>query len=271
MATSTATHQHIEIEGRTVRQHLATMLVELVCWWCGDHNGWIDHYAHVADGVCFKCNGRGSDWVTVEYLTKTFQRRDRDRARRQAKKDAKAARTAREVEEFLAANPQLAPLTDLDPDTDHHILVDLGRKMRQYGPLSPAQVALAERLITEQVQRAADRAQRDAELVPAPEGRQQVAGEVISVKVTETYYTYSGELSFRWTVRDDRGFLVNGTIPAAVVREVHAERDRTGQAEDLRGRRVTFTATLERGREEHFAFAKRPAKVTVAAPEPAAA
>jgi len=85
---------------------------------------------------------------------------------------------------------------------------------------------------------------------PAPEGRVEITGTVLSVKVQ------SNDFGDRlvWTVRSDQGFRVWSTVPAAIAGEVEA------------GDTVTFTATLTPSDDDNtFAFGKRPSKAVVAA------
>jgi hypothetical protein len=86
---------------------------------------------------------------------------------------------------------------------------------------------------------------------PAPTGRVVVTGEITSTKVVEGDYG----MSFKIIVKDDAGFKVWCTIPRALM------DDLTGGFSEVKGRRITFTATLEASRDDvAFAFGKRPTK-----------
>ena len=88
--------------------------------------------------------------------------------------------------------------------------------------------------------------------IPVPEGRQQVSGEVVSVKTEDNRYARYGPATVKMLVRDDRGFKVWSTAPSSLLDEP-----------SLKGRRVTFTASLTRsGDDEHFGFGKRPTKAS---------
>lgn len=111
---------------------------------------------------------------------------------------------------------------------------------RGWGVLAYLPTAYA-RYLDREAARAAEAA---APAEPAPEGRVVVTGTVVGLKWQESQYG----TTLKWTVRDDRGFRVWGTVPSAL-----------GEVE--RGDRVTFTVTLERSRDdETFAFGKRPTK-----------
>jgi hypothetical protein len=93
-------------------------------------------------------------------------------------------------------------------------------------------------------------AEREAERLaatPVVEGRQQIVGEVLSTKWKEN--AYGGRLVM--TVKDDRGFMVWGSVPSTL--------------DNLdRGDRVSFTATVSvSDTDETFGFFKRPTKAEV--------
>jgi hypothetical protein len=158
---------------------------------------------------------------------------------RQARLDAQA--------EFVAANPAVAMLVGYEGSND--FFVSLSEQLLRNGSLSERQVAAVERSVARDAERAARDAERAAEpKVPAPVGKQTVTGEVVGLKWHEN--DFGGCL--KMTVKDDRGFCVWVTVPAALS---------AMQNELERGDRVTFSATLEQSdRDESFAFGKRPTK-----------
>lgn len=112
-----------------------------------------------------------------------------------------------------------------------------------------------------------------------PEGRQVVTGTVISAKVVENEFG----TSWKVTVQDDRGFRVYVSLAKSLVEEARehfsewaASNGYSPRAfEDgawllgvenyagVVGRRVTFTATLERSRDvPGFGFGSRPTKAS---------
>ncbi|WIC89588.1 hypothetical protein SEA_GARDENB_30 [Microbacterium phage GardenB] len=125
----------------------------------------------------------------------------------------------------------------------------------------------------------AKRAQREAELVPAPEGRVTVTGEIVGTKVVEGDYG----TAYKVTVKDDRGFRVYVSLPKAqadqAFDEYYEALEAAGKSrydfgpacwflgadgtdeKGVKGRRITFDAALERSRDDaSFAFGKRPTK-----------
>lgn len=141
------------------------------------------------------------------------------------------------------------------------ILIDLARKLRDYGELSDKQIALA-RKIENEIRNPVARVEEVN--VPAPVGRVVVAGEVISVKRSEGAFGITTKITIK--VRTDAGaWLAWGTCPASLL-DVGVKR----------GDSVEVTATLKPGRDAHFALMSRPtggkitAKAEAAAPAPVA-
>lgn len=88
-----------------------------------------------------------------------------------------------------------------------------------------------------------------AAFTPAPEGRVVVTGEVASTKVVEGDYG----TTYKMLVKSDEGYKVWCSVPSALLE--------TTTLEEAKGRRITFTATLEPSRDDvAFAFGKRPTK-----------
>lgn len=266
----TATATRIEIEGIHVDVRDDGMVLD-PCTRCAS-NGEIQAFRRIQGGICFGCGGTGGDWMTPDDAARKFRRRRKDRERRDAKRAAELAARDADADRFTADHPELAALLlDLLEEGGpqrrkaHPILVDMAERFAQYRTLTDKQVELAERLRRESAERDAARAAERAAAEPAPEGRTVVTGEIVGVKVTESGFGYHRSLVFRMTVRDDRGFRVNTTIPRDLVSEAH---DAGGRADDLRGRRVTFTATLTPSDDDPtFAFGKRPTKAGLLAVE----
>lgn len=143
-------------------------------------------------------------------------------------------------------------------------LDDIAAKFRRYIDLSDKQIAAVERAVLRDTERrdraAARRAEEQAakeageiEAVPADAGRIVITGEVVSLKTVESDFG----LQFKMLVRDDRGFKVYGTEPSSI--------------NPAKGDRVTFTARVERSRDdEFFGFYSRPTKAAVIAEATAA-
>ena len=144
----------------------------------------------------------------------------------------------------------------LDQDLIYRLLGDIQTiqdmfwKLVKYGSLSEKQekfmVSLVNKIKTyDQIQEKRNKERENA--APAPEGKVEVTGEVLSTKWQEN--AYGGTL--KMLVKDDRGFKVWTSVPKSLFAE-----DDFGK-----GVRVRFMVTLEQSKDDHsFAFGKRPTK-----------
>lgn len=150
-------------------------------------------------------------------------------------------------EAFLAANPIMASLVDYSGSNDFYR--SMAQQLRKNGELSERQVAAYTKAVARDAERAAQRAAEGELDAPAPSGKVTVVGKVLSLKVQSSAY---GD-TLKMLVRDDRGFKVWVSVPAAI-----------NGSDTVAGVRVQFTATLEvSDRDECFAFGKRPTKASV--------
>lgn len=247
------------IEGRHLRTRLDGT-VQVPCNRCGDADGYIAQYNHVQGGTCFECGGYGGPWVTVKEATATYKRRDADKRRRDAKKAAKVNKVAADCAAFLTAHPELAGMGD----SEHYIVSDMFDRLSRFGSLSDKQVELAARILRETAEREAQRAAERAAAEPAPTGRVEVIGEVISIKRYEDNYSFHGGITYKMTVKADAGYRVSCTVPSDL-RPGVTTVDYGDEVSALRGRRVAFTATLTPSEDDAtFAKAKRPTKARIA-------
>lgn len=141
-------------------------------------------------------------------------------------------------------------------------MLDITGKARRYCSISPAQAAYLNRIMgwldEAEQRRAAREAQRAATLatgVTLPtEGRQAVTGEIVKVEVRDNDFT--GGVRIVMTVRDDRGFLVWGTLPSSL-------DPGHGSLDNLRGKRCTFTAAIKASDNDPlFGYISRPTKAS---------
>lgn len=164
---------------------------------------------------------------------------------------------------LVNANPALAPLLDRNhPALANEFVADIARKLNNYGELSERQVAAVITAIARELERQARQAQWDAEReakkaelaaagVAAPLGRVVVTGTVVTVKDYDSDYG----TTWKMLVEHAEGWKVWSSVPAAILGEVD------------KGTVVTFTATLEAGRDGDplFVVGKRPSKASIAA------
>lgn len=126
-----------------------------------------------------------------------------------------------------------------------YIVLDIVRKVIKYGNISEAQGNFVHKLIANIDGAKEIQAKRDAEKAaakPAPTGRVDFEGVLLSKKYVEGYY---GD-QLKGLVKTDQGWKVYLTIPASI-------------SEIKVGDRVALRATLEvSDDDETFAFGKRP-------------
>lgn len=116
--------------------------------------------------------------------------------------------------------------------------------------LSPRQLEAVVKVLKETDEKRAQEAlsPKEPEInAPCPNGKTEVIGEVICVKLQESYFGNT----LKMLVKDDKGFKVWVTLPSAL-----------GGVQ--KGARVKFTATLEQSNDdETFGFGKRPSKASI--------
>ena len=140
-------------------------------------------------------------------------------------------------------------------EVDHHIIADLASRARRFGSLSEKQIALA-RKIADEIRNPAPK--NEPAYVPAPEGKVEFEGEVVSTRVDDT--AYGSVCKMLVVVETPAGiYKVWSTIPSGIFDTVL----------QVKGSRVRVTATLQRGKDAHFAIAKRPRGVCVRPGSPA--
>lgn len=150
-------------------------------------------------------------------------------------------------ERTLADNPGLAEALQ----TNHRIVRDIASRFEQFGSLSAAQIGLVFKLAREAQERASEvRAQ-------APTGRQTFTGVVVSVKDHETDFGVTRKMTVKVQNPDGSMWVAWTTVPAALWQTPGFHTSM------VIGATVTLTATLERGKDAHFAFGKRPTLVRV--------
>lgn len=121
------------------------------CKRCDLGHGVIPHYAHVLNGICFKCGGAG---VTRLGSRSAVERKLRERARARLSKATVMARKAEQEEAALdawsLAQPELAGhLAQIRASGERDgMLFDLAMNAARR-PLTPKQVELATRLLAE--------------------------------------------------------------------------------------------------------------------------
>lgn len=248
------------------------------CDYCGtgiSYFCWIDD----AQGKRFKvgsdCVRKTGDQKLKEDIAQAkrntpeaIEARDRKRAAKIQAQEEKARIARENGERFLRETKGLQEAFEVGAaHLDHpkhrdnaFILADMHAKLRKYGSLSEKQVSFALSL-AERITKVWDEETK----VAAPTGRVQIEGKVIKVAERESQFGTAYKMILK--VQAEGGiFLVWSTIPSSILSTVKLVRDayRPYRAiEELKGKTIRMTATLEHGRDEYFAFAKRPSKAEV--------
>lgn len=260
--------------------------------------GGTGHYSfNGMDSICYKCSNvweyRLGDIFETEAQAQAWchgkrvakERRD---AKREAERLAKLAKRSAAWDALEAAHPDVwALLTsvvnvrafdqadgDVYPSSTERssFILNLADQLWQLDerPFTERQLEALKSVAAKRQQQAAE-----AAATPAPSGRVAVTGEIVSAKAVEGDYG----TSYKILVKDDQGFKVWVSLPKAQADQAfdewyaaHPEEftygpdcwflgtdgtDETG----VKGRRITFTATLEPSRDDvSFAFGSRPTK-----------
>lgn len=217
------------------------------CDICGAHYTYGTLFMHDATGEIISV---GHDCADKLHLLRDCEAAER--LMRQAK--AAGLRAIETLERYMGlvafVRANRALMADLA--VDHPIIQDIRAKLVSTGArwgLSEKQRALILKLATES-------RQPPEKHVPVPvcEGRMLVEGTVASVKVVDSFYGQQCKITVK-VETPDGSWLVYGTAPAALLDE-----------RDLRGKRVSFMARVERGgRDPHFGFFSRPTKLQLVA------
>jgi hypothetical protein len=209
------------------------------------------------DRHCFDCGGTGKTSALVSSLRAT--------ARRRAKVDAEAA-AAWAAGEALRESWKAAGYGELLAELETAL-----QGLRHGDPLRRAVETAREAMnlfAATEADAAAARealdaiAAREAAAVPVVEGRHELEGEIVGVKLHESAYGSS----WKMVLAAEAGYKVWLTIPEALWTQLSAEagEDVNVAAEAFRGRRVRLTATVEASQDDKaFGFGKRPSKATL--------
>lgn len=256
--------------------------------------GGTGHYSFNGyDSICYKCNNffearLGVEVGTLEDAQKDAAKREKARLARIAKAEQErlklVAKQEAKVEAARAQYPEvIAFLEKLDIYEERSAFVRSMAENIQFVSMhdKPFTTKMAEAMQRTLEQRVAR--QEEAAAHPVPTGREVVTGEIIATKMVEGDYG----TAYKITVKDDRGFRIYVSLPKAQADEAieafesdPAHTDAEGNfsyytygpgcwflgtqgtdEQGVKGRRITFTATLEQSRDDQsFGFGSRPTK-----------
>jgi len=147
------------------------------------------------------------------------------------------------------------------PGKEEKTVCDIVARLVRWGDVSTKQLSylgtLLERIKTRPEREARYAAER-AQAEDAPVGKATVCGVILKTEKRADDFDADRRV---WTVKDDRGFVVWGTIPRT---SDHLDPDRyMDRSNWIRGDRVRFTATFSRSNKDpKFGFYKRPRKAS---------
>ena len=230
--------------------------------------GGAGYYPTKRHGACFDCGGDvvGARRTQVYELKRTAQRakaKDAKHAREEAAREEGRRQASISRVEFLASHPGLEEVLECSIP----LIAEFKEQLQYKGTLSDRQVEVAMEIVAK---RKAD----ESTQVPAPTGRQEFTGEVVSCKESFSDYGTVWRLTIKVTTDDGGTWLANGTAPKQLLRDCEwrypIEDEELGtlgatRYPVIKGRVLTLTATLEQSDSPHFAFYKRPTKATLAA------
>lgn len=259
--------------------------------------GGTGHYSFNGyDSICYKCgnhfDSRLGDFVgTREEAEADAAKRAKARAARERARENKRLKlVAKQDAKVAAARAEFPEVVDyllsIDPnETRNAFLADMVANIQFVSshdkPFTANMAAAVKKMMDRD---AAKKAESEAN--PVQTGRIQITGEIVGTKV---YYGDYGTV-YKVTVKDDRGFKVYGSLAKALVETFEDEfmqahlnseghydfgtygpecwfRGVDGVEDDhgVKGRRITFTATVEASDDDPgFGFFSRPTKAQLA-------
>lgn len=222
------------------------------CHHCGAHIRYGALLRHTSD-----------EWIAVgeTCLENRFERATADfqRLRKQAQLDRERQRIIGLRQAFVAEHPELAWMNDeatATETTSNRFVLDVARKLRNYGELSERQIAAVGTALERDAQRKAERENPPAE-VPCPHAdgtRTVVTGRIVATKWQES--DYGSTLKMMMLIPADGGvWKLWATVPTALDKG-------TQHSDEIRGTEATIRVTIQRTDDPVFCRGKRPTVIT---------
>ena len=247
----------------------AEVLHVAYCHRCGGAGGF-RAWGHIDGGKCFECHGTGG----AHNVTVGMERADARRLVNSTnRRRLEAAKRALRFEANLAAAVAVRPEWARSAESENDFVGELRGKMYKY-ELTERQIeAGADAILRDEEGTAGKRAEaaRLAAMAPLEAGRREIAGTVRAIKGEDSAYGYGNRTDWKMLLELEDGHRVWGTVPSALFDALNAGRedgDPWIPYDDLRGRRVTLTATVKASdRDPSFGFYSRPTKPILAPAE----
>jgi hypothetical protein len=225
-------------------------------------NNTCDHCGHVFCHGAVYLHKPTKEYVVVGHICANdyfssdaaarFQKKQRNIAaalRNRKRNITKLLRKKARLRRFVEENPLVVAAFKSEHKEDR-IVKELRSNLNYYGNLTPKQkeflVRIASKPFVVEIK------------APVLEGKIEVSGEVLGFKQVENNFSYYNDTITKMVFKDDRGFTLFGTVPAAF-------KGRSETKESIeRGDRIKFTATIQKSqRDETFGFFKRATKCEV--------
>ena len=245
------------------------------CGVCGNANAIYTHlFYHAKTNSYVRFGDTCAQKVEVSVNERAFNefRKNVQDARKNVAGKAKAAATLADLSlerawdiycAWADASDNYEVRNALTSQFEENTVIDIVSKLVKYGSLSEKQTTFLGNLLKKIDDRSAKKARWAAEsaaAAPAPTGRIEVSGEVISAKWQPGYARYS-EDTLKMLVKTDAGWKLWATVPRAAVDEL--ANGNNDVAKVIRGGRITIKATVEPSQDDpKFAFGKRPTLVS---------
>lgn len=225
------------------------------CHHCGAHLRYVAWLRHVPTGYTI-CVGETCLENRFERATADFQR-----LRKAAKLDREAARVRQARKDFLTYLPE--ELEWLDNDEPHELVAwndfvcDIQAKFHRYGKLSEKQVKAVLRVWEGSKRKAEQPEESEPNWVPAPLGRHEITGTVLTAQIRESDWGTVLKLLLRVDT-DEGAYKVWMNCPS----DLWVSHPTLGRVSPYNGDTLTVRVTLEADRnhaeDPSFVFGKRP-------------
>lgn len=207
-----------------------------ICDHCGAHGlRYIAAVRQISTGNVFvfgsSCVARAELRDRAEFKLVSLKKLAADRRQRAelAHKQAIFLNENPDIREFILAIPHGE---QGEPKHSFDFINSMDLALNKYGSLTDNQAAALRKVIAKQPERERierERAERDANKGPAPEGRQTVRGEIVSVKARDGYMP--GSVEYKMVVRLENDSAVWVTIPRRLEEAFQIELQKQNDAD----------------------------------------
>ena len=241
----------VEAEGidiRTNGQHLEAFAVCRRCFGSGEYS-----YNHLDGTMCYGCRGGRGRWIGLDAMAKRIMAREARQRSKQRAKEAEAAEAAKRVADIYKAHPAL--LEAFEALSENEFVQSIRASIERTGYASDNQIGTVLKNWTE--------ARAPKAEVPDTDQRLTLTATLQSTKRVDTRFG-SVDKGLFVVATENGDFKLWGTVPQAVSDAKWDYQKATGEWPSEVGATVTFTARVERSRDDKaFGFFKRPTKVSV--------